>query len=111
MKSEIIQVLTKARDLIKNEVNWCQEAYCVYRGHWTSYCAVGSIHQNLNIYQLTLTNERKKLEKRYIKIMNHVANMMGYSCIFELNDTSNHATVITAFNLAIQFIQDGIITV
>lgn len=104
MKLDIIKVLEHAKNLIRTEKTWHTNWYrtnCNLYGN-IGYCASGAIHQVQN------SEDFHRWSKAH-DMFNKVVKMMGYHSIAELNDVAGHASVMTAFDLAIQFLQNGVL--
>lgn len=108
MKLEIISQLEQAKSLIRNEQNWMQGNTLIEVRNemgkilYTKYCAAGA---------LNVVDKGTNYTELSYMVLDKVANMMGYEHCVTLNDKTNHSSVLTMFNLAIQFVQDGIIPI
>jgi hypothetical protein len=97
LKTQILSVLRRAQDVIRNENNWMQHAFS--KGE--QYCALGAIDNVCkgNIDEVFL---------KTIDLLDKTATKMGYGRLEDLNDESSHATVMVMFDLTIKFIEDGL---
>lgn len=95
---DCIRTLRQAQNLIRDEQNW----WCATMSPGSSkMCAVEAIDKAMNPYSELNYKTRSYLHK--------TAELMGYNSAINLNDESkSHASVMTMFNLTIQFLEDGV---
>lgn len=107
------RILIRARDLIANEECWTQHEYALSAEGGpvkpnspsaVKFCSLGALahagrvpmedfEEYISFFGTNWGIARKALED--------VAVALGYQSIVDLNDQADHATVISAFNIAI----------
>jgi hypothetical protein len=95
-----VEILRKAQELIRDEKNWKKGGYCT--NGIAPYCAIGAVSKTLgNVFF-------GKDFMRAENCLHTTAKLMGYRDAEWLNDNTEHSTVMTLFNLTIQFLEDGV---
>jgi hypothetical protein len=89
----LLRVLEEARGLIAEREDWTQGAYTTHRGE---RCAVGALRDAASL----LGDASAGLLA--FELLREVARERGYPGIEVMNDRSRHASVLSAFDAAIE---------
>lgn len=101
-KPEVVRQLEAAKALIADPTNWCQGTMAMSRHRWpigisdpqaSAWCSEGAI------VRITGAVSEKGNLWRFLRSASHE---LGYFAPFELNDNTNHATVMRMFDRAIE---------
>lgn len=86
------RLLMEARDLIADEKNWTQHTF----GSGRSYCAVGALYTTCNY---------KVPDPVFVaawQLLDDLATSRGFQGMANLNDLTDHATVMEVYQEAIE---------
>lgn len=105
--NQLVQDLIAARNLIADPENWCQQALQKDVAGVRQFCARGAVYAALGYYNeytmrhfsLNLGDARRFMRADHV--LTKVARQRGWRSIVQLNNTTDHKTVLAAFDAAI----------